>query len=200
MSKNGTLLLKLMFQAISSPAIIFEFYQVYRGSDWSKNGRFNMKTPWANSDGGWAPKARARSRTIDGNPTWVMWVCMYVCMVFGIISRAKAGSATNDVPKCRSPERALLRHNIIEVRLLTSAARENAKISSAQSKIAREYWQQQKLVQFRRHTQNDKRHCFRLNHAMHAITCSDGGWAPKARSRNRTIDENPILPLGHVCR
>ena len=54
-------------------------------------------------------------------------LCMYVLgwvgMVFGIISRAKARSATNEVPKCRSPERALLRHHIIGVRLLTSARR-----------------------------------------------------------------------------
>ena len=49
------------------------------------------------------------------------YVCMYVCMVFGIISRTKACSATNKVSKCRSPERALLRHNIIGVRLLTNA-------------------------------------------------------------------------------
>ena len=76
-----------------------------------------------NSDGGWAPKARSRSQTIDGNPTWVMYVCGYVCMVFGIISRTKARSATNEILKCRSPERALLRHSIIGVRLLTSARR-----------------------------------------------------------------------------
>ena len=35
----------------------------------------------SHSDGGWAPKARSRSQTIDGNPTWVMyvggWVGMY---------------------------------------------------------------------------------------------------------------------------
>ena len=72
--------------------------------------------------------------------------CMYVCMVFGIISRTKACSATNDVSECRSPERALLRNNIIGVRLLTSARRaKNAKISSAQRKNAREYWQQPTL-------------------------------------------------------
>ena len=52
-----------------------------------------------------------------------MYVCGYVCMVFGIISRTKARSATNEIPKCRSPERALLRHIIIGVRLLTSARR-----------------------------------------------------------------------------
>ena len=52
-----------------------------------------------------------------------MYVCMWVCMVFGIISRTKARSATNEIPKCRSPERALLRHHIIGVRLLTSARR-----------------------------------------------------------------------------
>ena len=74
-----------------------------------------------------------------------MYVCMYVCMVFGIISRTKARSATNEIPKCRSPERALLRHHIIGVRLLTSAAPETAKINSAQSKNAREYWQQPTL-------------------------------------------------------
>ena len=50
-------------------------------------------------------------------------VCMYVCIVFGIISRAKARSATNEVPKCRFPERALLRHNVIGVRLLSCARR-----------------------------------------------------------------------------
>ena len=66
-------------------------------------------------------------------------------MVFGIISRTKAHSATNEVPNCRSPERALLRYHIIGVRLLTSALRETAKISSAQSKNAREYWQQPTL-------------------------------------------------------
>ena len=54
-----------------------------------------------------------------------MWVVGWVCMVFGIISRTKARSATNEVPKCRSPERALLRHHIIGVRLPTSARRAN---------------------------------------------------------------------------
>ena len=49
--------------------------------------------------------------------------CMWVCMVFGIISRTKACSATNEVSKCRSPERSLLRHTIIGVRHLTSARR-----------------------------------------------------------------------------
>ena len=52
-----------------------------------------------------------------------MYVHMWVCMVFGIISRTKARSATNETPKCRFPERALLRHSIISVRLLTSARR-----------------------------------------------------------------------------
>ena len=52
-----------------------------------------------------------------------MYICMWLGMVFGIISRTKARSATNEVPKCRSPERALLRHHIIGVRLLTSAWR-----------------------------------------------------------------------------
>ena len=52
-----------------------------------------------------------------------MYVGGYLCMVFGIISRTKARSATNEIPKCRSPERALLRHHIIGVRLLTSARR-----------------------------------------------------------------------------
>ena len=47
----------------------------------------------------------------------------YVCMVFGVFSRTKARSATNEVPKCRSPERALLRQSIIGVRFLTSARR-----------------------------------------------------------------------------
>ena len=51
------------------------------------------------------------------------WVGGYVCMVFGIISQTKARSATNEVPKCRSPERALLRHNVSGVRLLTTARR-----------------------------------------------------------------------------
>ena len=50
-------------------------------------------------------------------------VCGWVCMVFGIISRTKARSATNEIPKCRSPERTLLRHHIIGMRLLTSARR-----------------------------------------------------------------------------
>ena len=61
--------------------------------------------------------------------------CMYVCMVFGIISQTKACSATNEVLKCSSPERALLRPQYH--RGATSnerAPRENAKISSAQSK------------------------------------------------------------------
>ena len=43
------------------------------------------------------------------------WVGGWVCMVFGIISRTKARSATNEIPKCRSRERALLRHHIIGV-------------------------------------------------------------------------------------
>ena len=68
-------------------------------------------------------RREAGSQTIDGNPTWVMYVGMWVGMVFGIISRTEARSATNEVPKCRSPERALLRHHIIGVRLLTSARR-----------------------------------------------------------------------------
>ena len=62
-------------------------------------------------------------------------------MVFGIISRTKARSATNEVPKCRSRERALLRGATSNQR----AAREIAKISSAQSKNACEYWQQPTL-------------------------------------------------------
>ena len=52
-----------------------------------------------------------------------MWVGGWVCMVFGIISRTKARSATNETLKCKSPERAFLRHNIIGVRLPTSARR-----------------------------------------------------------------------------
>ena len=44
-----------------------------------------------------------------------MYVGGWVCMVFGIISRTKARSATNKIPKCRSRERALLRHHIIGV-------------------------------------------------------------------------------------
>ena len=38
-------------------------------------------------------------------------------MIFGIISRTKPRSATNEVPKCRSRERALLRHHIIAYRI-----------------------------------------------------------------------------------
>ena len=68
-------------------------------------------------------------------------------MVFGIISRTNARSATNDIPKCRSPERALLRHSTYHRGAISNqrAARETAKISSAQSKNAREYWQQPTL-------------------------------------------------------
>ena len=51
------------------------------------------------------------------------WVGGWVCMVFGIISRTKARSAINEIPNCRSPERALLRHHIIGVRPPTSARR-----------------------------------------------------------------------------
>ena len=53
-----------------------------------------------------APKAQSRSRrTFDENPTSVMYVGIWVAgygMVFGNISRIKGGSATNEVPKCRS--------------------------------------------------------------------------------------------------
>ena len=71
---------------------------------------------------------------------------MYVCMVFGIISGTKARSATNEVPKCRSPEPALLRHNIIGVRLLTSARRAKMpKQIAPGAKNAREYWQKPTL-------------------------------------------------------
>ena len=85
-------------------------------------------------------------------------------------------STTNEVPNCRSPERALLRHSIIGVRLPTSArARENAKICSAQSKNAREYWQQPTISSEDNYAKNDKWHCFRMHHVMHAITSSDGG-------------------------
>ena len=71
------------------------------------------------SDGGWAPKVRSRSRTIIRSRScrtryvggWVCmvlrvctsmyeYVCWYVCTVFGIVSRTKARSATNGVPKC----------------------------------------------------------------------------------------------------
>ena len=51
------------------------------------------------------------------------YVPMWLGMVFGIISRTKARSATEEVPNCRSPERALLRHHIIGVRLPTNARR-----------------------------------------------------------------------------
>ena len=106
--------------------------------------------------------------------------CMYVWgMVFGIISRTKTCSATNEVSKCRSPERALLRHNTYHRGPTSSerAARGNAKISSAHSNNAREFWQQPTISsedgQLRK-TRKDKRHCLHLNHAMHAITSSDG--------------------------
>ena len=91
----------------------------------------------------------AKGAKPDSNNRWksdLSHVCMYVGMVFGIISRTKARSAINEVPNCRSPERALLRHHII--RGATSnqrAARETAKISSARGKNAREYWQQPTL-------------------------------------------------------
>ena len=93
-------------------------------------------------------RLRAEGAKPESNNRWnseLGHVCMWVCMVFGILSRTKARSATNEIPKCRSPERALLRHHIIGVRLPTSAARETAKISSAQSQNAREYWQQPTL-------------------------------------------------------
>ena len=109
-------------------------------------------------------------------------------MVFGIISRTKTCSATNEVSKCRSPERALLRHNTIGVQLLTSARR--AKMQKKVALIAImhvKYWQQPTFSsedrQLRK-AKNYKRHCLRLNHAMHAITSSDGDWAPKDRSRS----------------
>ena len=76
-----------------------------------------------------------------------MWVCMWLGIVFGIISRTKARMRNKRSAKMHmSPERALLRHHIIGVRLLTSARHETAKISSAQSKNAREYWQQPILL------------------------------------------------------
>ena len=78
-----------------------------------------------------------------------MYACMWVGMVFGIISRTKARSAINEVPNCRFAERALLRHHIIGggggATSNQRAARKTAKISSAQSKNAREYWQQPTL-------------------------------------------------------
>ena len=54
-----------------------------------------------------------------------MWVCGWVG-VYGIwnyLATTKARSAINEVPNYRSPERALLRHHIIGVRLPTSARR-----------------------------------------------------------------------------
>ena len=66
---------------------------------------------------------RRREAGVNQSMEIRLWSCMYVCMVFGIISRTKARSATNGVPKCRSPQRALFRHHIIGVRLPTSARR-----------------------------------------------------------------------------
>ena len=54
------------------------------------------------------------------------------------------------------------------------AVRENAKISSAQGKNAREYWQQPTLgSEGRQLGKNDKRHGLRLNHAMRASLVYD---------------------------
>ena len=93
-------------------------------------------------------------------------------MVFGIISRTKACSATNEVSKSRFPERALLRHNIIGVRLLTSARRAKMpKQVALKAKMHVNTGSSLLLVQKTdNYAKNDKRHCLRLNHAMHAIT------------------------------
>ena len=105
--------------------------------------------------------------------------CMYVCMVFGIISRTKACSATNDVSECRSPERALLRNNIIGVRLLTSARRAKMpKKVALKGKMHVNAGSSLLLVQKTdNYAKKINGHCLRLNHSMQAITNSDGGWA-----------------------
>ena len=61
------------------------------------------------SAGGAKPESNNRWKSELGHVGG--YVCMYLCMVFEIISRTKARSATNEIPKCRSPERALLRHS-----------------------------------------------------------------------------------------
>ena len=97
-------------------------------------------------------------------------------MVFGIISRTKARSATNEKPKCRSPERALLRYSIIGVRLLASARRAKmSKYVTLKAKMHVDTGSSLLLVQKTITQKNDKRHCLRLNHVMHAITSPDGG-------------------------
>ena len=73
---------------------------------------------------------------------------MYVCM-YGIWTTSRELKALAQQTRYQNVglrQRALLRHHIIGVRLPTSARRRaNAKISSAQSKNAREYWQQPTL-------------------------------------------------------
>ena len=99
-----------------------------------------------------------------------MYVGGWVCMVFGIIPRIKARSATNEAPKCRHLERALLRHNIIGVRLLTSARR--AKMSKEVALKAKMHVNTGSSLLLVQKTDNyakrDKRQCLRLrlNHAM----------------------------------
>ena len=88
---------------------------------------------------------RAReSKNRTGNPTWVH-VCMYGIWNLSHESRHVAQQAM--VPKCRSPERALLRHHIIGVATSNQrAARETAKLSQSQESKPRMHddhsWQQ----------------------------------------------------------
>ena len=79
--------------------------------------------------------------------------CMYVCMWVGkwvwyleLSREPRHVAQTNEVPKCRSRERALLRHHIIGVRLLTSARRAKLpKQVALKARMAREYWRQPTL-------------------------------------------------------
>ena len=43
--------------------------------------------------------------------SWVMYVCMYVCVVLDNILQTKAPSATKEVPNDLSQSRTLLRHD-----------------------------------------------------------------------------------------
>ena len=56
-------------------------------------------------------EAGVKQSMSDETRSWVMYVCMYVCVVLDNILRTKAPSATKEVPNDRSQSRTLLRHH-----------------------------------------------------------------------------------------
>ena len=96
------------------------------------------------SDGGFAPKARSRSRNKRWKTGWVMYahvcpcmyvsyVCMYICMFFTYISQFTAHTEFKSVPFASPLNATLLRNEFSWVRYPTSAW--HVKIAKKSTKI-----------------------------------------------------------------